>query len=169
MNINFSKDNKRIQIQIKTGTRINFKDKNLDLKNSESTSNVERILLIRGSNTDAQYAELEIKRLILEMPIELTEEYYVPDYACGRIIGKGGANIREMSQISSCRIKLTDQVFNLDSGKSVYSITDETSDDNFRKKLITITGNTEQIAYAKVNNVIYHEHSGKVLEALTEN
>lgn len=135
------------QIQSKTGTRINLKE-----KNSENDHLLtEKTIVIRGSNINAQQAELEIKRLILDIPIVLTEEYYVPDYACGRIIGKGGANIREISQASNCRVKLNDKIFHSDNHKQISDlVTQGPTEDSFSKKTITISGSVEQISCAKV-------------------
>ncbi len=113
---------------------------------------VEKTLLIRGSSANVQKAELEIKRLILDNAMQLTEEYLVPDFACGRIIGKGGANIREIQMVSNCRIKLTDKMYNRDSMQltDLYDTAKLAISNDFRKK-ITISGSTEQILCAKVN------------------
>ena len=54
---------------------------------STTDDDSDKTLVIRGSNINIQHAELEIKKLILDMPMVLVEEYYVPDYACGKIIG----------------------------------------------------------------------------------
>lgn len=158
------------KIQRRTNTRINFKDSNTqngnNEKNAASNGNIDangttdRILVIRGSNVNVQRAEFDIKRMILEFPVSLTEEYYVPDYACGRIIGKGGATIREMTNMSNCRIKLLEK--STKQANSLISSTDKSSQQllssdsqasltNYSKKMISISGSFEQIAFAKVN------------------
>ncbi len=97
---------------------------------------------------------MEIKRLILDMPQLLTEEYYVPDYCCGRIIGRGGSNIKEMSIKSNCKIKLLDKIKSI--RKDVNDIMDNANSNNATdgtscsKKIIALTGSFEQIISAKV-------------------
>ena len=144
------------KIQQKTECRINFKDKNATHNKDDGNDMVEKTLLIRGSSANAQKAELEIKRLILDNAMPLTEEYLVPDFACGRIIGKGGQNIREIQVISNCRIKLTDKIYNRDS-KQLAELDDRLAALNESKKKITISGTTEQILCAKVfkKNILF--------------
>lgn len=137
------------KLQQKTGCRINFKDKNVT-NSSDKNDVTEKILLIRGSSMNAQKAELEIKRLILDNPMPLTEEYFVPDFACGRIIGKGGQNIKEISQMSNCRIKLSDKIYSMENKQHVDLYDKLVSSENVAKKKITISGTTEQILCAKV-------------------
>lgn len=96
------------------------------------------------------------------MPVLLTEEYYVPDYACGRIIGRNGSNIKEISSVSNCKVKLIDRIGTSSSNSSIISsnsnnalnnkISKEMLDTekNIAKKVISITGSYEQIQYAKV-------------------
>ena len=117
--------------------------------------NVEHIIVIRGSSVNAQLAEIEIKKLVLDMPMQLTEEYFVPDYACGRIIGRGGANIKEMSMISNCKIKLKDKFGSTVLNKSSMSDLTPIDDDpnSVQRKVISLTGSFEQIAHAKVNSL----------------
>lgn len=97
--------------------------------------------------------------MILECPINLTEEYYVPDYACGRIIGRNGTTIKEISNVSSCKIKLHDRAGK--NSESSNNISNLVSSANQTNKLITITGSFERIAFAKVfeinkiSNILY--------------
>ena len=109
-------------------------------------------MLIRGSNVDVQKAELEIKRMILDMPVCLTEDYYVPDYACGRIIGKCGSTIKELSNLSNCKIKIVDRIKSSNSFNDVNNDCKMLVESNFSfgKKLVSITGAAEQIQKAKV-------------------
>jgi hypothetical protein len=151
------------KVQKKTNTRINFKDKpekKNDSNNLNETSDC--ILVIRGASLNVGLAELEIKKILLDMPVFLTEEYYVPDYACGRIIGSKGSNIKEISSASSCRVKLMDRIGTSSSCSSIISsnsnnasnkISDEIlTEQNVPKKVVSITGSYEQIQYAKVFN-----------------
>jgi hypothetical protein len=103
-------------------------------------------------------AELEIKRLILDIPVQLTEEYYVPEYACGRIIGRSGVNIKDIQKMSNCQVKVVDGVrkscstFSTGSASS-NQISHElinTENSSVAKRIVTIQGGAEEIALAKV-------------------
>ena len=98
-------------------------------------------------------AEMEIKKIILDMPVGLTEEFYVPDFACGRIIGRGGSSIKEMQMISNCKINLSDKInpATLKNPKvtDLFSIDESTE---VKRKVIALTGSFEQICHAKVLN-----------------
>lgn len=94
----------------------------------------DRLLLIRGTNIDAQKAEMEIKRIIAEIPIPLTDEIEVPGESIGRIIGRQGNTIKTIMKASGCKINI-DKVSNID-----------TISNNTKIQLI---GGTEQILIAK--------------------
>lgn len=117
-------------------------------------ADTERILLIRGSSGNVQKAELEIRRLLADLPVALNEDYLIPDYACGRIIGRGGATIRELCMMSKCRIKLQDNLTHLNRLGNVNIA---------NKRLITITGSVEQIETAKVPLFIFFSQNFKRL------
>ena len=104
-----------------------------------------------------QRAELEIKRMISDMPVCLTEEYYIPDYACGRIIGKCGANIKELSSLSNCKIKIVDRARSSNSFNDINNDCKMLVDSSFcfGKKLISFTGAIEQIQKAKVFKFLF--------------
>lgn len=140
------------EIQRLTNTRINFKDKNMSTTDDDS----DKTLVIRGSNINIQHAELEIKKLILDMPMVLVEEYYVPDYACGKIIGRGGSSIKEISKTSNCKIKLTDRMYSQkktkNNGKLITQITESSSTETINRsqtKIVTLSGSNEEILSAK--------------------
>ena len=84
----------------------------------------------------------------------LTEEYYIPEYVCGRIIGKGGSSIKEICSASNCKVKLHDKIRNSSSSDDLNADLEMLgaceSNVNASKKLITLTGTSEQIAHAKV-------------------
>ncbi|CAF0784890.1 unnamed protein product [Brachionus calyciflorus] len=132
------------ELQQKTKTRMNFKDRlnqNLTeqngLESNQENNEVnqkepDRILVIRGSNINVQRAEFEIKKFILDNPISITQDFYVPQYACGRIIGKGGQTIREISSPSI---------------ETLSDIPENSTDQTFR--VIRITGSNERISFAK--------------------
>lgn len=71
-----------MKLQKTTGARISFKDA------KGGGDNQERTLVIRGSAENAYKAEIEIRRIIAEKPVVITEEMLVPKDSCGRIIGK---------------------------------------------------------------------------------
>ena len=84
------------------------------------------------------------------MPVVLTEEYYVPEYCCGRIIGRGGANIKEMSLISNCKIKLTDRKPSKHASVASDLLNSTSCELNAsQRKIIALSGSVEQIASAK--------------------
>jgi len=86
------------KIEKDTGARINMKDE------EEGGENEERIVLIQGEREKAKRAEILVKKIIAEQPVIRTEEVFVPQRACGRIIGKGGQTIRNMSSVSGKHI-----------------------------------------------------------------
>ena len=86
------------KIEKESGARVNLKDVD------EGGGNEERIVLIHGEREKARRAEILVKKIIAEQPVIRTEEVYVPQRACGRIIGKGGQTIRNMSSVSGTSI-----------------------------------------------------------------
>ncbi|RNA19559.1 tudor and KH domain-containing -like [Brachionus plicatilis] len=143
------------ELQKKTNTRMNFRDKicsidplisEADKDSSEKIlENPDRILVIRGSNKNVQNAEFEIKKMILEYPIFITKEFFVPQYACGRIIGKGGSTIKELSRASNCKISLIES--REISKKDDLDDQDVTSKDLL--KIVRIKGSSEKISFAE--------------------
>jgi len=135
------------EIQQKTNTRISLKDK----KNSLDDE-TDKFFVIRGGSVNIQQAELEIKRLISDKGRLLTEEYYVPDYVVGRLIGKNGSNIREMCTASNCSIKCSDRKdVKRKPSKNCTNIVETMSGMKpSEKQVILLIGSTEQISCAKV-------------------
>jgi len=113
------------QIQELTGARVNFKD--------EVFGDTNRIAVIRGTADTAQQAELEIRKIIAEQPTILMEEILIPQKVVGRIIGKGGESIRQLSRLSGAKI-------------NVDRDTNPRPDD---KKIVRIQGTFEAITNAK--------------------
>lgn len=117
------------KIERDSGARLNLKDEDDGAENM----NEERIVLIQGEREMAKRAEILVKKIIAEQPVIRTEEVYVPQRACGRIIGKGGQTIRHMSHVSGARIRI-----------------DRDGDDlNSSLRKCLITGTSDQIASAK--------------------
>ncbi|XP_069692009.1 tudor and KH domain-containing protein homolog [Periplaneta americana] len=83
-------------IQEKTDTRIHFKD--------ELETDQHRVCIIRGTPEGAQLAESLIHDIMLNQPLIETLEMFVPQQACGRIIGRNGENIRSVSRASNAKI-----------------------------------------------------------------
>lgn len=77
--------------------RLDF-EKELDKE--ERDGNKERILEIKGEREKVLNAEMKIKQLISEIPKVIEDEMLIPEETCGRIIGKGGQNIRELRSIT---------------------------------------------------------------------
>jgi hypothetical protein len=137
---------------------MHFKD------NENEDDDQERLIVIRGLTMNVHRAELEIKRIILDVPKTLSEYYYVPESACGYIIGRSGANIREISSLSNCRVKVHDDI---NQSKILNTIKQEikliTNPDSSSPngiaghKLMCINGNAEQILHAKVNHFCFED------------
>ena len=96
----------------------------------------------------------------------------MPEYACGRIIGKCGQNIKKMQNMTGCRLKLCDnKMSNSSSGcasnghKKSLSVSNElmlkcnhnnldlgVASRSMSKPVMTIIGGFEQIQHAKVKD-----------------
>ena len=70
------------------------------MKDDENFKKKDRILEIRGEREKVLNAEIKINQLISEVPKVMKSEMFVPDGACGVIIGKKGNNIRELVNAS---------------------------------------------------------------------
>lgn len=156
-----------------SNNEINNNNNNNQFDTESQTS--DRILLIRGTSLNCQRAELEIKRLILDTPMIITEEFYVPEYTCGRIIGRAGSNIKQIRNLTNVNIKIAERgksVSNVKSsqllvpiesaamstsnsyGSSSAQSLSYNSNSNALYKLITLSGSVEQIEHAKVIRVL---------------
>ncbi|CAF0782804.1 unnamed protein product [Rotaria sordida] len=94
-----------------------------------------RILIIRGQRHHVYEAEVEIRRLIADLPQYQQIEMFIPDYACGYIIGKNGSNIKDIRDSTKARLNLDRKII-----------------DNLENKKFSrliISGTSEQIAAAK--------------------
>ncbi|ELU02506.1 hypothetical protein CAPTEDRAFT_171430 [Capitella teleta] len=124
------------QIQEETGARVNFKDEG-------SQEGQERMVIIRGTLTSAQQAEIMIRKIIADQPPVLTEVIWVPQKLLGRIIGRNGDTIRQTSRAAKARIVI-DRSEEMGPGET---------------KKITIRGTPTAIATAKdlIQEQIYEE------------
>lgn len=111
-------------IQEKTGARVNCND--------ESATDNYRIVTIQGDPKAAQQAEYMIHEIIMNQPLVISHEMWVPSRACGRIIGKGGESIRAMSRTSCAKI-----------------LVDSTGDEERGQTRVLLKGTAEQVALAQ--------------------
>ena len=66
---------------------------------------------------------------------------FIPEYACGYLIGKNGSNIKEIRDTSKARLNMDKKII-----------------DNLEKKSFSrliISGTSEQIAAAKVSVIVF--------------
>lgn len=114
------------ELQEKSGAKINFRDDN-------RADDSDRTLLIRGTPEAAQSAECLVRKVIADMPVIVQEEITVPSHCLGRIIGRNGETIRQMSRASKTKIYI-----------------DRTKDDyRDQPRVVTISGAKAQIEIAK--------------------
>lgn len=130
------------QLRSEFGVRFNFEREELNEENgiggrSEigGSKRGERVLEIRGQRDKVRLAEYKIKAMIADTPKYVETEMFVPAETCGRIIGKGGQNIREMSSTSGAKITLERE---------------EAKAPTNQQRRIRLSGTTVQIDYAKL-------------------
>ena len=93
-------------------------------------------MIVRGQRRCVYEAEVEVRRLIAELPRYEEIEMFVPENACGYLIGKNGATIKEIRDTSKAK-------FNFDR-----KIIDHSENKRFSR--LIISGTAEQISSAKV-------------------
>lgn len=112
-------------IQEKSGARVNCND--------ESSSEKYRVVTIQGTPESAQLAESMIHEIIMNQPLIISHEMWVPARACGRIIGRGGETIRLITRTSCAKIMV-----------------DSAGDDErATERRVLLKGTAEQIALAQ--------------------
>lgn len=111
------------KIQEECNARISFKD--------EGENENFRTCIIKGSAEATQMAEALILEMIWNQPVIEVVEMWVPSRAVGRIIGRCGETIRNISKASNARINVENNV------------------NKKNETRIVIKGSTEQIAVAK--------------------
>jgi len=122
------------QLRSEFGVRFNFERNEQEKQIGHESKQTDRVLEIRGQRDKVRLAEYKINAIIAETPKYNETELFVPAETCGRIIGKGGLNIREMCSISGAKIVLQRE--------------ENQSLGNQRK--IVISGSAVQIEYAKL-------------------
>jgi len=142
------------ELKSEFGVRLDFEK---EPASSDSVSKDEkkfRTLIIKGEREKVHAAEARINKIIAEAPEFVKAEVLVPQEACGRIIGKGGINIREMCNASGAKI-----------------IVDRNEDHALgNKRRVLLSGTTIQVEYAKglieekVELEKYHDNRRKTLE-----
>ncbi|CAF3904062.1 unnamed protein product [Rotaria magnacalcarata] len=94
-----------------------------------------RILIMRGQRHHVYEAEVEMRRLIADLPQYQQIEMFIPDHACGYLIGKNGSHIKDIRDSSKARLSLDRKIIdNLE---------------NKRFSRLIISGTSEQISAAK--------------------
>ncbi|CAF1336961.1 unnamed protein product [Adineta ricciae] len=94
-----------------------------------------RILIIRGQQHHVYEAEVEIRRMIADLPQYEQIEMFIPENACGYLIGRNGATIRDIRDTSKARLNMDKKII------------DNVEKKNFSR--LIISGTSEQIAAAK--------------------
>eukprot|EP00111_Clytia_hemisphaerica_P009297 TCONS_00027297-protein len=93
------------QLRNEFAVRLNF-EKEDELTEEEKESKPVRKLTIKGEREKVLECEQKVKKIISDTPEFITAEVFVPQEACGQIIGKSGQSIREMCSISGAKINL---------------------------------------------------------------
>ncbi|CAF0734136.1 unnamed protein product [Adineta steineri] len=94
-----------------------------------------RILVIRGQRQQVYEAEVEIRRVIADLPQYEQIEMFIPENMCGYLIGRNGSHIKDIRDSSKARLNMDRKII-----------------DNLENKTFTrliISGTSEQIAAAK--------------------
>lgn len=99
------------EIATKSGAKLNFHgDKDVEAKF--------RMCVVRGTVENIRIAEAMLRDIIENQPLIESYEIFVPNYACGSIVGKGGRIIKELQSSTGTKIIL-DNNNNYD--RSVYT------------------------------------------------
>lgn len=114
------------KIQNATNTKIQFGED----ENDEG----EETVIIRGVAKDLSEAERLVMKVVSDAPVVEVYEMYVPQQACGMIIGRNGDNIRLICQSSQAKVVVD---------RAPYS------HDKSTIRRVTIKGSLSQIATAK--------------------
>ncbi|KAL3854394.1 hypothetical protein ACJMK2_013665 [Sinanodonta woodiana] len=134
------------ELQETSGARINFKDDN-------GKEDEERTIQIRGTSESAQTAECLIRKIIADQPVKITTEMHVPAKCIGRIIGRNGESVRQISRSSNTKIYI------------------DRTRDGYRDgpRPITITGSLENIEIAKgmINELVEEEEKFRAKTAVS--
>lgn len=104
----------------------------LDFDKDSDDEVLERKLVIRGEREKVLACEKKIKEIVANAPKYVDLEMFIPQEACGHVIGKGGQNIREICDVSGAKVKV-------DNSSSLGSL-----------KRVTISGITTQVDTAKL-------------------
>jgi len=134
------------ELQDQSNARINF-------KNAEAVDGY-RVCRIRGTKEEIEEARTLILSLIAAHESLQTVEIWIPQKACGRIIGRCGDTIRSICKISNAQVSVDKICKNKDSPPG--------------KKLVVIRGTEEQVALAKslVEEKLQEEESFQMKSAV---
>lgn len=111
-----------------------------------------RRLIIRGQRRCVYQAEVELRRLIADLPRYEEIEMFVPENACGYLIGKNGVTIKEIRDVSKAKLSFDRKIID--------------HAENKRFSRLTISGTAEQISSAKVKRVneLHHRLFSLILD-----
>lgn len=87
------------QFQEQSNAKINFRDVDDD----------KRICVIKGSHVACNVAESLIRDFIANQPLLESEDIWVPHGCVGKIIGRNGDRIKEISAISGAKVNVSDE------------------------------------------------------------
>ena len=93
-------------------------------------------MIIRGQREKVYEAEVDVRRLIADLPQYLNIEMFIPENMCGYLIGKNGSNFKQIRDSSKARLDMDRKII------------DNLENKNFSR--LIISGTHEQIAAAKV-------------------
>ena len=115
--------------------------------------NADHMIVIEGLRMDVEKAEMEIKNMIHRMPNIFTKVFFVPVWACGRVIGREGSSIKKICFDSNCVIKLDHTIY--PAAFYLSNVTDLIGYLNGEEKqIISIKGSFEHISKAQVIKII---------------
>jgi len=120
------------RIQNETNTRITFEE-------DKTTDSGDKFAVISGDTESIKSAEDVIRRMIAEQPILFEENFEIPFYSVGAVIGRHGEVIKALQKETGCRIDVHRIVPNNSKGNPV-----------------TLKGSEQQIKAAriKINEII---------------
>ena len=105
------------------------------------------MLIIRGQRHHVYEAEVEIRRLIADLPQYEQAEIFIPEHICGYLIGRNGSHIKEIRDSSKARLNMDRKII------------DNLANKKFSR--LIISGTSEQIAAAKVSQSDLIERIGR--------
>lgn len=85
-------------IQEQSNTKINFRDDDGD----------ERVCVVRGSRDACAVAENLVREFVANQPVLESVDMWVPQKSVGKVIGRCGERIQEITTISGAKVNVAD-------------------------------------------------------------